>query len=292
MGNPLFNNFGPSGQVPQNPVNNMLGFMNYEEVREDMDAMEIDNNVEDFLSHHGIKGMSWGVQNGPPYPLSAEEHKKVVDKSKVKAAAEKAGSGIKKTAKKTVEVTKKVANKVKEHSEKKKAEEREKLIRNTSAREAARDPSKFSDEELARIGRRSQMQQQMKDLSKTNIQKGLEETGKTLNKVGQKTLENTMTAFNVTALERAFGLTNSFDDLGNQKSFTDQLGENLSRSFKKGNAERQTRFSKGREVEAERVVKDHKSDPIDWDIPSENPNYAWYDPSVKVDWLPAPEKDR
>ena len=74
MGNPLFNNFGPSGQVPQNPVNNMLGFMNYEEVREDMDAMEIDNNVEDFLSHHGIKGMSWGVQNGPPYPLSAEEH--------------------------------------------------------------------------------------------------------------------------------------------------------------------------------------------------------------------------
>lgn len=27
MGNPLFNNFGPSGQAPQNPVNNMLGFM-------------------------------------------------------------------------------------------------------------------------------------------------------------------------------------------------------------------------------------------------------------------------
>ena len=266
--------------------------MNYEEVREDMDAIEVSDNVEDFLSHHGIKGMSWGVQNGPPYPLGKRYQVKVVDKSKVKAAAEKAGSGIKKTAKKTVEVTKKVANKVKEHSEKKKAEEREKLIRNTSAREAARDPSKFSDEELARIGRRSQMQQQMKDLSKTNIQKGLEETGKTLNKVGQKTLENTMTAFNVTALERAFGLTNSFDDLGNQKSFTDQLGENLSRSFKKGNAERQTRFSKGREVEAERVVKDHKSDPIDWDIPSENPNYAWYDPSVKVDWLPAPEKDR
>lgn len=264
--------------------------MNYEEVREDMDAMEIDDNVEDFLSHHGIKGMSWGVQNGPPYPLSAEEHKKVVDKSKVKAAAEKAGAGIKKTAKKTVEVTKKAATKIKEHNEKKKAEEREKLIRNTSAKEAAANPSKFSDEELARIGRRSQMQQQMKDMSKSTIEKGLEETGKTLNRVGQKTLENTVTAFNITALERAFGLTNSFDDFGNQKSFTDQLGENLSRSFKKGTAEKQTRFSKGREVEAEKVVDKHKSDPIEWDIPSANNDYTWYDPSVKVEWLSEPEK--
>ena len=266
--------------------------MNYEEVREDMDAIKIDDNIEDFLSHHGIKGMSWGVQNGPPYPLSAGDHKKVIDKAKVKYAAEKAGSGIKKTAKKTAEVTKKVATKVKEHVDEKKAEKREKLIRNTSAREAAANPSKFSDEELARIGRRSQMQMQMKDLSKSTLKKGAEETLKTLNRVGQKTLENTATAFNITALERAFGLTNSFDELGNQKSFADQLGENLSRSFKKGNAEKQTRFSKGREVEAEKVVDKHKSDPIEWDIPSANNNYTWYDPSVKVEWLPEPERNK
>lgn len=24
---------------------------------------------QDYLMHHGIKGQSWGVQNGPPYPL-------------------------------------------------------------------------------------------------------------------------------------------------------------------------------------------------------------------------------
>ena len=29
------------------------------------------------LYHHGIKGQQWGVQNGPPYPLSAADHKKV-----------------------------------------------------------------------------------------------------------------------------------------------------------------------------------------------------------------------
>lgn len=34
------------------------------------------------LYHHGIAGQKWGVSNGPPYPLSAEKHDKVVDKAK------------------------------------------------------------------------------------------------------------------------------------------------------------------------------------------------------------------
>lgn len=35
-----------------------------------------------FLQHHGIKGQSWGVQNGPPYPLSKDKHDKVIARSK------------------------------------------------------------------------------------------------------------------------------------------------------------------------------------------------------------------
>lgn len=31
-------------------------------------------NYSGELYHHGIKGMKWGVQNGPPYPLSASAH--------------------------------------------------------------------------------------------------------------------------------------------------------------------------------------------------------------------------
>lgn len=32
----------------------------------------------DYLSHHGIKGQRWGIMHGPPYPLGAKEHNRVV----------------------------------------------------------------------------------------------------------------------------------------------------------------------------------------------------------------------
>lgn len=41
------------------------------------------------LSHHGIKGQSWGVKNGPPYPLDKKTHNQVVKGS----GAKKAGAG-------------------------------------------------------------------------------------------------------------------------------------------------------------------------------------------------------
>ena len=49
-------------------------------------------NTEDFsydgyLCHHGIKGQSWGVRNGPPYPLDQKTHNKVVNGSSDKTSA-------------------------------------------------------------------------------------------------------------------------------------------------------------------------------------------------------------
>lgn len=35
-----------------------------------------------FLAHHGVKGQKWGVQNGPPYPLSEEKQKKLASNIK------------------------------------------------------------------------------------------------------------------------------------------------------------------------------------------------------------------
>ena len=34
------------------------------------------------IEHHGIKGMKWGVRNGPPYPLGSTVHNRVVKKAR------------------------------------------------------------------------------------------------------------------------------------------------------------------------------------------------------------------
>jgi len=60
----------------------------------------IPQNDFDFLMHHGIRGQKWGVENGPPYPLSpskdysaAEKRlNKVYDKSKKYAEADLKGT--------------------------------------------------------------------------------------------------------------------------------------------------------------------------------------------------------
>jgi len=37
-----------------------------------------------YLAHHGILGMKWGKQNGPPYPLSDAKHDRVIQRAEKK----------------------------------------------------------------------------------------------------------------------------------------------------------------------------------------------------------------
>lgn len=41
-----------------------------------------------YLSHHGIPNQKWGERNGPPYPLSREEHNQVVRSGNIKVIKE------------------------------------------------------------------------------------------------------------------------------------------------------------------------------------------------------------
>lgn len=51
----------------------------------------------DYVAHHGIVGMHWGDRNGPPYPLSLNEHNSVTKtaSSKSKRLAVQRSGGIK-----------------------------------------------------------------------------------------------------------------------------------------------------------------------------------------------------
>lgn len=47
-------------------------------MKDSLDILRTDYSSEDFIEHHGIKGMKWGVRNGPPYPLNHKGQFKAV----------------------------------------------------------------------------------------------------------------------------------------------------------------------------------------------------------------------
>ena len=152
-----------------------------------------DERVDDFLAHHGIQGMKWGVSNGPPYPLSDAEHKRVIDKAK--DAAKVTGHAVKKVGSGAVKVAKKI-----------KANHREKEIRNLDKEAFNKKKGKYSDEEVARIANRLRMEQQIADLGKNTTNKGSDFVSSTLGKVAGDAFKDVATATATTVVERALGV--------------------------------------------------------------------------------------
>lgn len=45
-------------------------------------SISFNENGAPYISHHGIKGQKWGVQNGPPYPLEYDDYSKAEKKER------------------------------------------------------------------------------------------------------------------------------------------------------------------------------------------------------------------
>ncbi len=110
-----------------------------------------------YLEHHGIDGMKWGVQNGPPYPLDKEKHDRVVKKGqkKIKSLMEqhKQKEANKKKAKARAAALAKAraarAQKAaKEKREKYLDENKERVLKSGSAKELAQYKGRLSNKEL------------------------------------------------------------------------------------------------------------------------------------------------
>lgn len=162
-----------------------------------------DERTDEFLAHHGIQGMKWGVSNGPPYPLSSAEHNKVV--SKAKDAAKVAGSAIKKAGSATVKAAKKTKENIDKKVADKKAEKKEQEIRNLTPKTFTENKAKYSDEEVARIANRLRMEQQIADLGRNQTDKGSNFVSKTLKTTAENAFRDVATATATTMVERAFG---------------------------------------------------------------------------------------
>ncbi len=57
------------------------------------------------LYHHGIKGQSWGVKHGPPYPLSTKTHNRIIKKGEASDDEPKRDKPHRKAPRKASEMT-------------------------------------------------------------------------------------------------------------------------------------------------------------------------------------------
>lgn len=127
--------------------------------------LEVNTMAYDELYHAGIKGMKWGVRNGPPYPLAA-----------------KVSARIKKTAKKAEKIRK----------EKKAADRRIKKI------------PKMSDKELDNRINRLEKEKRLRDLERerTTVYRGTKASKSVVRTFGEKAARTVVTGLAIAAGKR------------------------------------------------------------------------------------------
>lgn len=170
---------------------------------------------EDYLSHHGVKGQSWGDRNGPPYPLSrlgSEIGQEIRRKRKAKLQKEnekirkrnaelrkrnkeiEENRRLKERKKELREETKKLKRnkpekekKIKESKETKPKEEK-KVIKTKNL--SRKDIRKMSDEELRVYIDRLRLEKELWKLDNETVVSGKKVVGDILKKAGKESAEN------------------------------------------------------------------------------------------------------
>lgn len=130
------------------------------------------------LYHHGVQGMKWGKRNGPPYPLNAE--------GRAKFARQQRGSGsfLKKKKKESIADYAKM-------SETDIRDSKNKAIRDGNIKEAYKNRSHYSNQELEAVQTRYVLNTKVKALIDSDVDAGMKKVEtlakrlETVNKLGQ-----------------------------------------------------------------------------------------------------------
>lgn len=123
-----------------------------------------------YLSHHGVKGQKWGVQNGPPYPLDSGNDSSKKKKSNAgKYLDQNIKRGKDKPNKSAVEVLAESGTKMIRD-----AEEATRLAQRIQESKNRPSLDNLSDAEIRAAVNRMNLEKQYRDLSKSDTQRGLD----------------------------------------------------------------------------------------------------------------------
>ena len=130
--------------------------------------------LEDELYHHGRLGQSWGVRNGPPYPLSRS--------TVSEAYGKKRGIGGLVESRKQKKAEK--AEREEQERKKRLAEDKERVLREGTATELLPYLSELSSQELSDAIKRIKWTNEINELSLKELNKGWDSVNSVMKKVG------------------------------------------------------------------------------------------------------------
>ena len=128
-----------------------------------------------YLEHHGILGMKWGKQNGPPYPL-ADGRKSAAEKRQERRAEKKLAKAQAKAQKKaSYDEAVKAA----------KAAEKELALQSGDAKRVAAIKDQLTNDELEAAIQRINKMQRLNDLEANQVKNGFNTVDDVMAKVGK-----------------------------------------------------------------------------------------------------------